>query len=60
MPLDSTYLKAEYGNGDFDTRHNFSAIFTCDIPGSSHGPKILTHGWHVNSLMIVPRRPAYR
>ncbi len=51
IPRDSTNLKAEYGNGDFDTRHNFSATFTWDIPGSSHGPKILTHGWQVNSLM---------
>ncbi len=51
LPSDSTNLKAEYGNGDFDTRHNFSATFTWDIPGSSHGPKILTHGWAVNSLM---------
>jgi hypothetical protein len=51
VPLDSTNLKAEYGNGDFDTRHNFSGTFTWDIPGSSYGPKILTHGWQVNSLL---------
>ena len=51
IPLDSTNLKAEYGNGDFDTRHNFSAVFTWDIPGSSHGPRWLTHGWALNSLM---------
>jgi hypothetical protein len=51
IPFDSTNLKAEYGNGDFDTRHNFSGVFTWDIPGSSHGPKWLTHGWSVNSLM---------
>ncbi|PYX33432.1 MAG: TonB-dependent receptor [Acidobacteria bacterium] len=51
IPRDSTNLKAEYGNGDFDTRHNFSATLTWDIPGSSHGPKLLTHGWAVNSLM---------
>ena len=51
IPFDSTNLKAEYGNGDFDTRHNLSAVFTWDIPGSSHGPKWLTHGWAVNSLM---------
>lgn len=51
LPFDSTNLKAEYGNNDFDTRHNFSATFTWDIPGSSHGPKFLTHGWAVNSLM---------
>jgi hypothetical protein len=51
IPYDSTNLKAEYGNGDFDTRHNFSATFTWDIPGSSRGPRELTHGWSVNSLM---------
>ena len=50
VPLDSYNLKAEYGNGDFDTRHNFTASFAYDIPGSSHGPKLLTHGWQVNSL----------
>ncbi len=51
LPRDSTNLKAEYGNGDFDTRNNFSAFFTYDVPGSSHGPKVLTHGWQVSSLM---------
>jgi hypothetical protein len=51
IPYDSTNLRAEYGNGDFDTRHNFSATFTWDLPGSSHGPRALTHGWSVNSLM---------
>src|SRR6202011_1713600 len=35
IPFDSTNPKAEYGNGDFDTRHNFSATLTWDIPGSS-------------------------
>jgi hypothetical protein len=51
IPFDSTNPKAEYGNGDFDTRHNLSATFTWDIPGSSRGPKWVTHGWSVNSLM---------
>jgi len=51
QPFDSRNLKAEYGNGDFDTRHNFSATLTWDIPGSSRGPRFLTHGWAVNSLM---------
>jgi hypothetical protein len=55
LPYDSTNLKAEYGNGDFDTRHNFSATLTWDIPGSSRGPKLLTHGWSVNSLMTFHR-----
>jgi len=51
IPLLSTDLKAEYGNGDFDTRHNFTAAITYNIPGSSWGPKLLTHGWQVNSLL---------
>jgi hypothetical protein len=51
IPLDSYNLKAEYGNGDFDTRHNFTTTLTYEVPGSSHGPKILTHGWQVNSLL---------
>ena len=44
-------LRADYGNGDFDTRHNLSGVFTWDIPGSSRGPKWLSHGWSINSLM---------
>jgi hypothetical protein len=51
VPLDSYNLKAEYGNGDFDTRHNFTTSLNYEVPGSSHGPKILTHGWQVNSLL---------
>ena len=50
IPLDSTNLKAEYGNGDFDTRNNFTATIAYSIPGSSWGPKILTHGWQLSSL----------
>ncbi len=50
IPLDSFDLKAEYGSGDFDTRNNFTTFWTYDIPGSSHGPKILTHGWQLSSL----------
>ena len=51
IPLDSFNLRNEYGNSDFDTRHNFNAYLTYDIPGSSHGPKILTHGWQLSSVL---------
>jgi hypothetical protein len=44
-------IKQEYGNSDFDTRNNFTAFITYDVPGSAWGPKILTHGWQVSSLM---------
>jgi hypothetical protein len=50
LPLNSFDLAAEYGNSDFDTRQNFTAFWTYDIPGSSHGPKMLTHGWQISSL----------
>ncbi len=51
FPLDSTNLKQEYGNGDFDTRHNFTSQLTYNIPGASWGPKILTHDWELSSLL---------
>jgi len=50
IPFDSQNLRLDYGSGDFDTRNNFTAFWTYDIPGSSHGPKILTHGWQISSL----------
>src|SRR5207245_8817788 len=50
-PVERYTLKSEYETGDFDTRHNFTSSVTYDIPGSSHGPRILTHGWQVNSLL---------
>jgi hypothetical protein len=46
-----TNLKIDQGNGDFDTRHNFSGVVTWDIPGSSRGPKWLSNGWALNTLM---------
>jgi len=48
---DVNNIKLDYGNGDYDTRHLFTTELTYDIPGSSHGPKILTHGWQISSLM---------
>jgi hypothetical protein len=51
IQFDYTNPKLDYGSGDFDTRQNFTAFFTYDIPGSSHGPSILSHGWQISSLM---------
>jgi hypothetical protein len=50
-PQDSTNLKAEYGNSDYDTRRAFVGYVTYDIPGSPHGPQRLSHGWKVNSTL---------
>ena len=50
VQFDVTRPHLDYGSGDFDTRHNFTTFLNYDIPGSSHGPKILTHGWQINTL----------
>jgi hypothetical protein len=52
IPLDSFNLAQEYASGDFDTRHNFTAFFTWDIPGSSHF-KLLTSGWQVSGEITL-------
>jgi hypothetical protein len=49
IATDYTRPRLDYGSGDFDTRHNFTSYLTYDIPGSSHGPKILTHGWQLST-----------
>jgi len=51
IQFDYTNPHLDYASGDFDTRNNFTTFLTYDIPGSSHGPKILTHGWQINTLM---------
>jgi hypothetical protein len=51
IPLLSTNLKQEYGNSDFDTRHNFTTFIAYDVPGGSWGPKLLTHDWQVSSVI---------
>ena len=51
LPQDSFHFKGDYGNTDFDTRHTFTGFFSYALPGSSHGPRELTRGWQVNSLL---------
>jgi len=51
IPFDSYNLKADYGNSDFDTRHTFVSTLSWDIPSSSRGPKALTRGWNVSSIL---------
>ena len=51
IPFDSYNLKADYGNSDYDTRHSFTGTVSWDLPGSSHGPKALTHGWNISSFL---------
>ncbi len=51
IQFDPTQPKLDYGSGDFDTRQNLTAFLTYDVPGSSHGPRALTHGWQISTLM---------
>ena len=51
LPQNSFNLRGEYGNSDFDVTNSFSAYAGYDVPGSSHGPKWLSNGWVLNSLL---------
>ena len=48
---DANNIKRDYGNGDYDTRHLFTAAVAYEIPRAPHGPKLLTEGWLLSSLM---------
>jgi hypothetical protein len=52
LPQDSTNFKGEYGNSDFDTRNTFVAYANYDVPGF-RGPKLITNGWEVNSVITL-------
>lgn len=51
LPQNSLDPAAEYGNSDFDTKHNFTAYFLYPLPGSSRGPRLLSNGWKLSSLI---------
>jgi hypothetical protein len=53
IPHDSFNIAADYGNSDFDTRQRFTTLLSYDIPGSSHGPQWLTHGWQLSALITL-------
>jgi Carboxypeptidase regulatory-like domain/TonB dependent receptor len=48
LPQDSTNFYGDYGNSDYDIRRHFNSYLIYDIPGSSHGPRWLSHGWQAN------------
>ncbi len=56
LPLDSTNLKQEYGNADFDTRNSFAAQATYSFPRASwaSGWKTwLVNDWQLSGLLIL-------
>jgi hypothetical protein len=50
-PQDSTNLKGDWGNSQYDVRNHFTSFLTYDIPGGSHGPEALTRGWELSGLL---------
>jgi hypothetical protein len=50
LPQNSFNRKAEYGNSDFDMRHNFTAFVSYSLPNFTHG-KALANGWKLSSLV---------
>jgi hypothetical protein len=51
LPQDNFNFKGDSSNSDFDTRNTFVSFVSYEIPGSSWGPKELTHGWEIHSLL---------
>src|SRR5208282_4887116 len=50
IPQDSFFVQGDYGNSDFDTRHNFTGLLTYDFPTGSSW-KLLRNGWQLSSLL---------
>ncbi|MGC2404599.1 MAG: TonB-dependent receptor [Acidobacteriaceae bacterium] len=52
LPQDSTNFKGDYGNADFDTRNGFVGYANYAVPGF-RGPKLLTNGWELNTVITL-------
>jgi outer membrane receptor protein involved in Fe transport len=51
IPQNSLNLKGDWGNAEYDIRNHFSAYLGYSIPALGFGPKALTHGWELNSIL---------
>jgi hypothetical protein len=51
IPQNSANLKGDWGNANNDIRNHFSSYLGYEIPAFAYGPKVLTHGWEVNSIL---------
>jgi len=51
IPQNSGNLAGDWGNANADIRNHFAAYLTYEIPALAEGPKALTHGWEVNSIL---------
>ena len=51
-PQNSFNIQGDYGNSDFDTRHNFTSLLNYDLPNGSRW-KPLLNGWTLSSLLSL-------
>ena len=49
-PTDSNNVRGDWGNADFDTRHNLSGYFLYEVPQLGHSLPKLTKGWQLNAF----------
>jgi Carboxypeptidase regulatory-like domain len=56
LPLDSTNLKQEYGNADFDTRNSFAGQATYNLPRAQWATgwkSFFVNDWQLSGLLIL-------
>jgi len=51
LPQNSADLAGDWGNANDDIRNHFSAYLSYDVPNFAYGPKSLTQGWEINSIL---------
>ena len=51
LPQNSLNLAGDWGNSQYDIRNHFAGYLNYAIPVLAHGPKLLTNGWEVNSIL---------
>ncbi|MEO8028365.1 MAG: TonB-dependent receptor, partial [Bryobacteraceae bacterium] len=44
---------SEYGNSDYDARHNLQFDYTYEIPGLPVIPKVIGSGWQINGITVL-------
>jgi hypothetical protein len=50
LPQNNYFVQGDYGNSDFDTRHNFTSLVSYDFPSASSW-RLLRNGWQLSSLL---------
>ncbi len=53
LPQDSTNVKGDYASSDYDVRNTFTAGVSYEVPSPQQGPRWLTRGWQLNSLVSI-------